>query len=175
MSNRRTSESQLILLGKVSGAHGIRGTLKISRAVAPEVFLSVGEVEIGGNRYPVESATRKKRQVLLRLKGVDTRNQAESLIGQEVKGDSRRFPSLPEGEYYWFQIKGLPVYHAKEGTYLGDLAEIIPTPAHDVYVVQKQGREVLLPAVEEVIVEINLEEGVIKVLPPAGLLETYAD
>ncbi len=165
----------MIRLGKVVGPHGIQGALKIGAAAAPEVFLSVGEVEIGGACYAVESATPKKRQVLLRLQGVDTREQAERLTGQEVKGESSRFPPLPEGEFYWFQLKGLPVKHAVEGTHLGELTEIIPTPAHDVYVVQKEGREVLLPAVEEVIVEINLEEGVIKVLPPAGLLEMYAD
>ncbi len=170
MSKEGKCRSRLIRLGKVSGVHGIRGALKVGGAVAPEVFLSVGEVEIGGARYRVESATRKKRQVLLRLEGVETRNQAERLIGQEVRGDSGRFPSLPEGEYYWFQLQGLPVYHATEGTYLGELTEIIPTPAHDVYVVRKEGQEVLLPAVEEVVVEINLEEGVVKVQPPAGLL-----
>lgn len=175
MSKEKKSGSRWICLGKVSGVHGIKGTLKISAAVAPEIFLSVGEVEIGGARYEVESATRKKRQVLLRLKGVDSRNQAELLIGEEVRGDRGRFPPLPEGEYYWFQLLGLPVKHAVEETYLGELTDIIPTPAHDVYVVRKDGREVLLPAVEEVIVEVNLEEGVIKVLPPAGLLETYAD
>jgi 16S rRNA processing protein RimM len=157
------------------GAHAIQGALKIGGAAAPEVFLAVGEVEIAGVRYRVESVIPQKRQVLLRLDGVESRDQAEVLIGQEVKGDSVRFPPLPEGEYYWFQLEGLPVLHAAEGALLGELRDIIPTPAHDVYVVQKEGREILLPAVEEVIVEINLEEGWIKVLPPAGLLEAYAD
>jgi 16S rRNA processing protein RimM len=70
---------------------------------------------------------------------------------------------------------GLPVFHAAEGTPLGYLEEIIPSPAHDVYVVRREGKEVLLPAIEEVIVEINLDKGWIKVLPPAGLWEVYAD
>jgi 16S rRNA processing protein RimM len=72
-------------------------------------------------------------------------------------------------------VLGLPVVNAADGARLGHLDHIISTPGHDVYAVRQGEREVLLPAVEEVIVEINLEEGVIKVLPPEGLLETYAD
>ena len=52
--------------------------------------------------------------------------------------------------------------------------EILPTPGHDVYVVVQGQREFLLPAVAEVVVEINLQEGFLKVAPPPGLLETYA-
>jgi 16S rRNA processing protein RimM len=175
LSKASKTRSRLISLGKVAGVHGIQGALKIGAAAAPEVFLAMAEVEIGGDRFRVAEATRKKRQVLLHLYGVDTRDQAELLIGREVKGESHRLPPLPEGEYYWFQLEGLPVRHAEDGTLFGELTEIIPTPAHDVYVVEKDGREVLFPAVEEVIVEINLDEGVIKVLPPPGLLEIYAD
>jgi 16S rRNA processing protein RimM len=85
-------------------------------------------------------------------------------------GDRRRFPPLPPGEYYWFQVLGLPVVNVADGARLGYLDHIIPTPGHDVYVVVEGEREVLLPAVEDVIVEINLEAGVIRVSPPEGLL-----
>ena len=111
----------------------------------------------------------------LALAGIDSRDRAEQLVGQEVLGDRRRFPPLPPGEYYWFQLLGLPVYDAGNGALLGHLQEILPTPGHDVYVVVEGRREVLFPAVEEVIVEINLAEGFIRVAPPQGLLEAYAD
>jgi len=68
----------------------------------------------------------------------------------------------------------LPVINDGDGALLGHLREIIATPAHDVYVVRRGEKELLLPAVEEVVTEINLEEGWIKVLPPPGLLEAYA-
>jgi 16S rRNA processing protein RimM len=132
-------------------------------------------VVIGDRRYKVLQAGRLKNQVLLHLEGIATRSQAESLVGQEVLGERRHFPPLPPGEYYYFQLLGLPVLHAADGALLGYLEEIIPTPGHDVYVVRRERGEVLLPAVEEVILEINLEEGYLKVRPPAGLLETYAD
>ena len=131
----------------------------------------VGEVWIGGQSYQVLEASRHKNQVLLWLDGVHTRSRAEELAGLQVLGDRRRFPALPPGEYYWFQVLGLPVVNEADGALLGYLDHIIATPGHDVYVVRQGEREILLPAVEDVIVEINLEERVIKASPPEGLLE----
>ena len=175
MSSRPQDPGPFIGLGQISGAQGLRGAVKVrpdaeAATTDPEVFAAVGEVGIGGQRYQVLEAERHKNQVLLWLEGVDTRSRAEELAGQEVLGDRRRFPQLPPGEYYWFQLLGLPVYDA-DGALLGHLQEIIATPGHDVYVVRQGEREILLPAVEEVIVEINLEEGLIKAAPPEGLLE----
>ena len=180
MSSKPPHPEALIGLGQVSGAQGLQGAVKV-RAEAeaatsdPEVFAALGEVWIGGRGYEVLKAGRHKNQVLLWLEGVDTRSRAEELAGLKVLGDRRRFPRLPPGEFYWFQVLGLSVVNEADGALLGYLDHIIPTPGHDVYVVRQGEREVLLPAVEEVIVEIDLEAGVIKVLPPPGLLETYAD
>ncbi len=173
------SESGLIVLGRVVGAHGLQGSLKIATETFgitdPGIFATLAVVEIGNNPYRVKTAARKKRQVLLQLEEITSRSRAESLVGLEVKADRRRFPTLPPGEYYWFEVLGLPVVDARDGTHLGRLAEIIPTPAHDVYVVRQGEQEMLLPAVAEVITEIDPEEGWIKALVPAGLLAVYAD
>lgn len=165
----------LVGLGRISGAHGIRGAVKVgadaeASPAAPEVYTALGEICIGSKSYQVLEASPLKTQVILKLAGIDTRNQAEALVGQTVQGNRERFPPLPEGEFYWFQVLGLPVVNAADGALLGYLAEIIPTPAHDVYVVRDGEREMLLPAVEEVIVEIDLKEGVLKAAPPEGLL-----
>jgi 16S rRNA processing protein RimM len=175
LSSRPPASGPLIGLGQVSGAHGIKGAVKVradaeAATTDPEVFAALGEVWIGGRIYPVLQAERHKNQVLLQLAGVVTRNQAAELAGLAVQGDRRRFPPLPPGEYYWFQVLGLPVINVADGARLGYLDHIIPTPGHDVYVVVEGEREVLLPAVEDVIVEINLEDGVIKASPPEGLL-----
>jgi len=172
--------ARLVVLGQIAGVHGLKGALKLKahRQAAPTdpaVFRALGEVVIGTRSYQVLRAERHRRQVLLFLAGVESREQAEPLVGQEVRGDPERFPTLLPGEYYWFQVLGLPVLNAGDGARLGVLEEIIPTPAHDVYVVRGGGREVLIPAVEEVVVEINLKEGFIKVAPPPGLLAAYAD
>ncbi len=167
-------------LGQVAGVHGLRGAVKVrpDRGAAttdPAVIQALGEVVIGERLYQVLRAERHRRQMLLSLAGINSREEAEALVGQEVRGDPGRFPRLAPGEYWWFQVLGLPVLDAGDGARLGVLTEIIPTPGHDVYVVRRGSREVLVPAVEEVIVEINLKEGWIKVAPPLGLLEAYAD
>ena len=179
MSKGHDSPSHLIGLGRISGAQGLGGAVKVRPDAAaattdPEVFQALAEVVIGEQTYAVLQADRLKNQVLLRLAGVETRTQAEQLSGRQVLGDRRRFPPLPPGEYYWFQLLGLPVYDAGDGALLGRLQEILPTPGHDVYVVVQGQRELLLPAVAEVVVEINLEEGFLKVAPTPGLLENYA-
>lgn len=179
MSKEQDFPPHLIGLGRISGAHGLRGAVKVRPDAAaattdPEVFAALGEVVIGGQTFAILQADRLKNQVLLRLAGVDTRSRAEQLTGSEVLGDRRRFPPLPPGEYHWFQLLGLPVYDAGDGALLGRLQEILPTPGHDVYVVVQGQRELLLPAVAEVVVEINLEEGFLKVAPTPGLLENYA-
>jgi 16S rRNA processing protein RimM len=180
LSSQSQDPGALIGLGQISGAHGIKGAVKVradaeAATTDPEVFEAVGEVWIGGQGYRVLQAERLRNQVLLWLEGVDTRSRAEELAGRAVLGDRRRFPALPAGEYYWFQVLGLPVINIADGARLGYLDHIIPTPGHDVYVVAEGGREVLLPAVEDVIVAIDLEAGVIKVAPPEGLLEANAD
>jgi len=172
--------SPLLGLGRISGAQGLRGGLKIrpdaaSATTDPEVIKALGEVVIAGKPYRVLEASRLKNQVVVELEGVATREQAEALAGQEVRAERIRFPALPPGEYYWFQLLGLAVIKADDGTLLGHLAEVMPTPGHDVFVVRRDHREALLPAVEGVIEEIDLKAGWIKVVVPPGLLEVYGD
>jgi 16S rRNA processing protein RimM len=180
LSKEDQAQTRRVALGQVVGVHGLKGMVRVgfpgrSADLDPETFTALGEILVGGERFQVLKAARGRGHVLVRLAGIDSREQAEPLVGRQVQGEARRFPELPEGEYYWFQILGLPVVHAGDGTVLGHLEEIWPTGAHDVYVVRQGKREVLLPAVEEVIQEIDLKEGVLKVWPPEGLLDLYAD
>lgn len=176
----KEDQTRLVDLGRVVGVHGLKGMVRVGfpgrwADLNPETFMSLGAILVGGQHFQVLKAALGRGHVLVRLAGIDSRAEAEPLVGREVQGEAGRFPPLPEGEYYWFQLLGLPVVHAGDGTVLGVLAEIWPTGAHDVYVVRQGKREVLLPAVEEVIREIDLQEGVVKVWPPPGLLELYAD
>ena len=110
----------MIGLGQISGVQGLRGAVKVrpdaeAATTDPEVFAALGQVWIGGQGYAVLEAGRHKNQVILQLGGVDTRSQAEAVGRRAVKGDRRRFPPLPPGEYYWFQVLGLPVINADDG------------------------------------------------------------
>ena len=113
-----------------------------------------------------------KGQALLRLEGCHDRTAAEALRGYLVQIPSEEALPLEEGEYYEHQILGLAVWTAS-GEYLGELVEIIYTGANDVYVVQPadaNGKDILLPALEDVVLDIDADAGRLVVELPEGLL-----
>jgi 16S rRNA processing protein RimM len=89
-------------------------------------------------------------------------------VGQDIWIERRQLPPLPPGEYYWFEILGLQVFRADTGACLGKVTAIMPTPGHDVYVVQDDNAEYLIPAVADVILSIAPDQGRI-VIAPAGI------
>jgi 16S rRNA processing protein RimM len=106
------------------------------------------------------------------LEGIENRDVAETLIGSElfVKRDS--FPKLVDGSYYWFDIIGLAVFTNDE-KYIGRVESIIPTGSNDVYVVKDaqkdRDNEILIPAIESAVLEIDLEQKRMIVDLPEGL------
>jgi 16S rRNA processing protein RimM len=79
-------------------------------------------------------------------------------------------PELSEGEFYWSDLLGLKVV-TDGGECLGVVADIIVTGSNDVYVVKNGKREYMIPALEDVVLDINLDEGIMTVSPPEGLLD----
>ncbi len=157
-----------ICLGRLTSAHGIKGEVKALVAVDDlETLEAVGEVELDNVSYKITAARFQKKGLILSLAGVATRNQAESLVGKDIWIYPEQLPELPAGEYYWFEILGLEVYRADTGGHVGQVKAILPTPAHDVYVVRQQGLEYLIPAVADVIVAIEPERGRLVVSPHA--------
>jgi 16S rRNA processing protein RimM len=147
-----------ICLGHITGAHGIKGEVKALAAVDDlETLAAVGALELDAVSYDLVAARFQKNSLILCLAGVQTREQAEMLVGQEIWIDPVRLPPLPPGEYYWFEILGLSVFRADTGGYVGKIQAIMPTPAYDVYVVQENEVEYLIPAVAEMILSIDPE------------------
>ena len=169
-------QSEPVLLGKVIATHGVRGQLRVflfsgefsSIDGLDTVMLKApnGEMET----FEVAAAARHGKKVLLTLKNYDNVNQVLHLVGRELYVERDQLPELPEGEYYWRDLVGLRVV-TDQGEMLGTLTEIIATGSNDVYVVQGREREYLIPALEEVVLEVNLDDGVMKVSPPEGLFD----
>ncbi len=165
-----------VLLGKITAPHGIRGQLRIflfsgdfdSIAGLDSVFLKApnGALE----KFEVAATAAHGKKFLLTLEGFNSVNQVLHLVGRELYVTWEQLPPLAEGEYYWTDLVGLRVV-TDVGETLGTLTEIIPTGSNDVYVVQGNEREILLPALEDVVLEVNLADGVMKVSPPEGLLD----
>ncbi len=120
----------------------------------------------------VQRARIHKRIWLLQFTDCQTREEAGRLKNALVKIDgSERLP-LPEGSYYFDQILGLDVYTA-EGRFLGRVREILQPGGNDVYRVVKDSprSEVLIPALQQVVTEVNLAEGKMIIRPLPGLLD----
>ena len=120
----------------------------------------------------VEWAKPHTKGILLALKGVGNREEAEALIGCEILIERARLPELDEGTYYWTDLIGLSVYTI-DGDCLGRIDSIIPTGSNDVYVVKNmvdgKENEVLIPALESVVVEVDLNREIMRVDLPEGL------
>lgn len=172
MDNR--SES-LLEIGKIVGTHGLRGDLKIrlnsggsdALLAAKQVYLHLPSGEMLTAK-PVRQAVHKG-QVLLRLQDHESINQVEHMIGGQVLLPEDQLPELAADEHYWEQLQGLQVVDRQRGP-LGRLQQMFTTAAHDTYVVKGPFGEVLIPAVAQFILEINLQEQIMWVDLPEGLI-----
>ena len=108
------------------------------------------------------------RGTLLSLEGITNRNLVEELIGWELYIEKDRLPQLEPGVYYWSDLIGMDVVTI-EGGYLGKIETIIQTGSNDVYVVKNQEDEILIPALENVVLEIDLSQKEMQVDLPEGL------
>jgi 16S rRNA processing protein RimM len=166
----------LFPIGRVVKPHGVKGKIKVKYFGEDlDRFLLYREVFIEDNRgqvqtYEIMEATLQPPRLILRLKGVETIEQVEPLIGKEILISKDSLPKLEEGEYYWFEILGMTV-ETEAGKKIGRVKEILPTGANDVYIIEGKRGEILLPATDEVIQRIDIKKGLIQVIRIEGLWE----
>jgi 16S rRNA processing protein RimM len=169
-------EKDLFPIGRVVKPHGVKGKIKV-KYFGEDLsrFLLYREVFIEDNRgglqaYEITEATPQPPRLILQLKGIETVEKVEPLIGKEILINKDALPKLDEGEYYWFEILGMLV-ETEAGKRIGRVKEILPTRANDVYVIEGRRGEIFLPATDEVIQRVDTKEGVIKVVRMKGLWE----
>jgi len=169
-------DKDLVPIGKVTKPHGIRGKIKVAYygedfsrfPLYRNVYI---ENRFGRPKaYEILEAISQPPGIILQLKGIEKIEEAKPLAGKEILVRKEVLPDLPEGEYYWIEILGMEV-QTEEGQKIGKVKEIFPTGANDVYVVEAEGAEILLPATEEVIRSVDSEKRVIKVQWSEGLGE----
>lgn len=165
----------LVAVGRIVGAHGIRGELKVAPLTDfPERFApgsSLFLVTPDGDVRPVEvvASREHKGRVLLTVEGVADRTGAEGLRGGFLKVGQKELTPLPAGQYYHFQLIGLAAV-TDDGRKLGKVEEVMPTGSNLVLTVRDSGSEVLLPFIDDVILDVDLEGGTLTVHLLPGLL-----
>jgi 16S rRNA processing protein RimM len=148
-----------VAIGRIVAPRGVRGELKVEPLTDfPERFAPGQVIWLGGLRREVEGSRQQRSHLLLKLAGVDSAEQAAALRGELLEVPQEELHALGEGQYYRFQLQGMAVYDTA-GQALGTIVDILSTGANDVYVVRGPRGELLLPAIEEVVKEVNAEGG----------------
>ncbi len=150
-------------------AFGVRGDLKIEPLGPDTVFHPGRSVFTGDTERKIERVRRADRFRHVKFVGVDNREQAAELRGLYLQAPESSLDPPGDGTFYHFQLIGLRVV-TTSGDDLGEITDIITTGANEVFVVREKRRELLIPAIEDVVREVDVEGGrmVIEAIP--GLL-----
>ncbi len=163
----------LIEIGEVVNTHGIRGEIKLNPwtdTLDSLVDFDKFYVKDGDNFYSLKAQSVRihKNCAIIKLKGIDDMKEAETFRGQVLFVE--RDENLPEGRYYIKDLIGLTIL-TEDGPF-GTVTDVFQTGANDVYEIKREtGKPVYLPVIKQVIQEVNIPEGFIRVVIPDGLLD----
>lgn len=162
-------------IGNIVNTQGIKGEMRIMPTVDDinrfKLLKKVYVEQRGSiNEYQVESIRFHKQFVLIKLKGIDDMTRAETFKGSVVKITEDMAIPCEEDEYYIRDLYDMRVTD-EEGTELGVIGDILFTGANDVYVVKRRGeKDILIPAIKSCILNVDIENKVMKVRLPEGLI-----
>jgi len=164
-----------LVVAQLHRPHGLGGEIEASSLTDfPE------RLKKGAKLYPsppvvgvsflvIERVEQKPQGLYIKFEGIDNRNDVEKLVGHALTIPIEEAAELPEGEFWVHDIIGMEVY-TTDGDFIGVVQEVLRTGSNDVYVVTDT-REYLIPAIEDVISEVSLQNRRITIRPIPGLLE----
>ena len=164
----------LFAIGEIVKTRGLRGCLKVlcyveTKNTFAELKFVYIEISSGQkNRFGLRKIDVSGKILFIELEDIPDVESAQALVGCKVFLPEDMLEELPEGEYYWRDIIGLDVYN-EEGKYIGKIESVFPTGSNDVYVCKGEEREILLPAIADVIRKIDVNRRVMTVRLLEGL------
>jgi len=159
-----------VAVGRILSPWGLRGDLKVEPLTDRPDHLAPGRsITVAGQTHTVEHSRPRGRLLYLKLSGIDDRNAAASLRDHYLQVPERDLEPLGDGQYYRFQLVGLSV-RSTQGEPLGRVSHVLATPGNDVLVVHGPRGEILVPAIEDFIKEIDIQGGIIVIEVVPGLL-----
>ncbi len=168
-----SGEPVFVIIGKLRRPHGLRGEMIMEiHTDYPERFSVGNTIRIGFQQTPmvIRSIRPHREFVLISFEGYNNPEELGDLRNQYVYIDATEIPDLPAGDYYHHQLIGLQVINENDH-HIGKVIEILVTGANDVLVVQQSdNKEVLLPYVSKYLIEVNLDDGYLKMMILPGLV-----
>ena len=163
-------EKDFLIIGRVLAPWGLKGDLKAEiHTDFPQRFAPDRTVYVGQTPMTIERSRIHKGNVILKLAGIDSVEQVEGIKGKYLQIPQSESMPLDDDEYYQFQLIGLEV-STSEGRLLGVIERILPTGSNDVYVVKGQDGEFLIPAIEDVVKQVDLDKRTMTIEEIEGLL-----
>ena len=164
----------LFVIGEIVKTRGLRGCLKVLCYVETKntfsdlKFVYIEETSGQKNRFELKKIDVSGNILFVELEGIPDVESAQALVGCKVFLPEDMQEKLPEGEYYWRDIIGLDVY-SEDDKYIGKIESVFPTGSNDVYLCKHAEREILLPAIADVIRKIDVNRRVMIVRLLEGL------
>ena len=160
--------------GKITGTHGVRGEMRVHPWCDSPEFLTEFKrlyLDDKGEEYiKVVRSRAHGNMVIMKAEGVDTIEQAEKLRNK-VLYISRKDAKLDDGAYFVQDIIDCRVIDADSGKEYGTLSDVSQTGANDVWHIATESGEVLIPAIPDVVQDIDIDGGVISIRPLKGLFD----
>lgn len=162
----------LLEIGQIVNTRGLRGEVKIIPwCDDPGIFEDIEYILIDNSKYVIETVKYHKNFVILKLTGIDSLEAAEKYRNKTLFVEREMLGPLPDGTYYICDLIGCSV-STVDGENLGKIDDVIKTGGNDVYSVRNEaGKQVLIPVIDEVIKEVNIDEKFVIIEPLRGLLD----
>jgi len=176
----KDKSKDLLEVGVVVGTHGLKGDLKIRPLPTGDLALPgartvyLKDSEGLPVRYEAVRSSPHKQNILLRLSGKETLAAVEGLVGSSVLMDKTDLPELDDDQFYWSDLEGMVVIDRQHGE-IGRVVGMFSTPAHDILEIEGTAGEILVPAVEPFLVELDRDSESLHVDLPEGLIPGPGD
>ena len=161
-----------IKIGKIVNTVGLKGEVKVyNYSDSIEIYETIESIYVEDRLTVIENVRAQKNMVILKLEGADDRNAAEALRGKELYITEDDLPELPEGQYYVRDLIGMSVTE-EDGNMLGHVTDVLQNTAQDIFEVESEnGKKLLIPKVEQFVLDIDAEKREITVRLIEGMLD----
>lgn len=168
-------DKDLVSVGEIINTQGIKGELRVWPLTDfPERFMKDGVFVFEKNgvtkNLTIEQARPHKKFLVIKFKEIADMNTAEEFIGGVLKVSKGELVELPVDTYYIFEIIGMEVV-TDQGMLLGTLKDVLQTGSNDVYVVAGESKDYLIPAIKDIVKQIDKDNRKIHIKPLEGLLD----